>query len=54
MDLSQRALQSNGKVFKFQIRFRINGRKTKNIQTNSDRGVNIDLRAISYKLIDSS
>ena len=39
MHLSQRALQTNGNgkfFFNFRIHFLINGRKPKNIQTNSE------------------
>ena len=40
MDSSQQALQTNGKLFfKFRIRSRNFGQKTKNIQIN--RGVNV-------------
>ena len=38
----------------FQIRFRIIGRKQKNIQTNYKNGMNIDQIAMCYISIDSS
>ena len=52
MDLSQRTLQNNGRIFfKFQIRFRINGQKPKNIQTNSEGSILIKVQCVKYQWI---
>ena len=56
MDLSLRALQTNGNLFfKFQISFRIIGRKPKkNIQTNSEAWIFIKVQSIIATSMDLS
>ena len=51
MDLSQRALQTNGKLFsKFQILFWSFGQKPKNIEKNSKAWILIKLQCALYQL----
>ena len=52
MDSYRRSLQTNGKLsFKFQIRFWINGRKPKNIQTNSVVWILIKVQCVIYQWV---
>ena len=52
LDLSRQALQTNGKFFfRFRIIFRINGRKPKNIQMNSEVWILIKLQCVIYQWI---
>ena len=52
MDSSQQALQNIKKLFfKFRIRFRIIGRKPKNIQKNSDPKILIKVQCVIYQWI---
>ena len=53
MNLSQRALQTNGKLFffKFRISFRINGWKPKKFQTNKEASLLIKLQCVIYQWI---
>ena len=50
MDLSRRALQTNGKLFfKFQIRFRIFDWKPKIFQKNSEAWILIKFQCVKYQ-----
>ena len=52
MDLFRQALQTDRKLFfKFRIRFRIIGRKQKNIQTNIEVWILINVQYIVYQKI---